>query len=83
MTKRLLVPWFNFSLNGGIARFISLARVFEARGREIEFASLTNQTETPWPELDGRILTIEEVMKGRWDAVMVTAQGPRSGSCSI
>jgi glycosyltransferase involved in cell wall biosynthesis len=75
MPKRLLVPWFNFSLNGGISRFIHLARVLEEWGHTVGFASIIDQTETPWPGLKGRIMTLEKAAAREWDAVMVPGAG--------
>ncbi|MBU0753797.1 MAG: hypothetical protein KJ645_01565, partial [Planctomycetes bacterium] len=75
MAKKLLVAWFNFSLSGGIGRFINLAGVLERWGHTVEFVSLINQTETLWPALRGRILTREKAWARSWDAVMIPGAG--------
>ena len=75
MGKSILVPWFLFSLNGGIARFIRVKKALAARGHEVAFASMLDRPETPWPELQGRILTLEEARRRAWDAVMVPGAG--------
>ena len=75
MERSFLVPWFLFSLNGGIARFLRLGRVLRARGVELSFASLLDRTETPWPGLRGRILTRAEAFRRSWDGVMVPGAG--------
>lgn len=76
MGRRILVPWFLFSLNGGIARFIRASVPLEAKGHSVSFCSLLDQKDTPWPELAGRILTLEEARRrGPWEAVMVPGAG--------
>jgi glycosyltransferase involved in cell wall biosynthesis len=72
---RFLVAWFVFSLNGGIGRFIHLARALEGWGHTVDFLSVVDQTQTPWPALQGRILTLEETTARAWDAVMVPGAG--------
>lgn len=72
---RLLVAWFTFSLNGGIGRFVHLAGALERMGHTVGFASLIDQTETPWPQLNGKILTLQQALAQRWDAVMIPGAG--------
>ncbi|RMG60865.1 MAG: glycosyltransferase [Calditrichaeota bacterium] len=73
--KKILVAWFSFTLNGGIGRFIHLARVLKPFGHQVQFCSLVDDTETPWPELKGQILTLNEALKEQWDAVMIPGAG--------
>ncbi len=73
--KRTLVAWFRFSVNGGINRFILIARVLQPLGYEVGFVSLNNKTGTKWPDFPGKIMTFEEAEKSSWDAVMVPGEG--------
>ena len=75
--KRILIAWFSYSLNGGIGRFIQLARVLGPFGHRVTFCSLTDDTRSDWPELKGNILTFEEALGQSWDAVMVPGAGER------
>ncbi len=72
---RICVAWFQFSLNGSIGRFVRLARTLAPFGHEVEFLSLTGETETDWPDFPGRVLGIADIGDRRWDAVMVPGAG--------
>lgn len=78
MTQKILVAWFQFNLNGSIGRFINVARVLKARGHAVRFVSLDNILETPWPELNRKILTVAEAAASQWDAVMLPGAGASS-----
>jgi glycosyltransferase involved in cell wall biosynthesis len=74
-TRRLLVAWFGFTLNGGIGMFLNVARHLERYGHQVAFLSLSGDREHDWPEFPGRILTLDEARQSRWDAVMVPGAG--------
>lgn len=73
--KKLLVAWFDYSLDGGLGRFIHCARVLRNQGHAVEFLSLNNSLETDWPDLKGRVRTMDDVVSEKWDAVMVPGAG--------
>jgi hypothetical protein len=75
VSKRLLVAWFQYSLNGSIGRFVEVARRLRAFGHRVEFLSLTDQTTTEWPDFPGPIRTMAETDGERYDAVMVPGAG--------
>lgn len=79
--KRILVAWFRFSVNGGINRFILIARVLQPLGYEVGFVSLNNKTKTKWPDFPGKIMTFEEAKQNSWDAVMVPGEGCGNEDC--
>ena len=70
-TKRLLVAWFQFTVNGGIGRFLNVARVLNGFGHEVAFKSLTDEIHHQWPDFPGRVLTFDEARRKHWDSVMV------------
>ncbi len=74
-TKKILLAWTNFTLNGGILRFVHCQRIMEEWGHEMEFCSLENNLETPIPALEHRILDWETAQQMDWDAVMVPGAG--------
>lgn len=74
-SKRILVAWFQYSLNGGIGRFLNISRVLQMYGFTVEFLSLIGDKETQWPKLKGKILSFEEAYQQNWDAVMVPGAG--------
>ncbi len=73
--KNILIAWFTFSLNGGIGRFIHVARVLEKQGHSVKFVSLDNTKETEWPYLQGKIMSVAEALEEQWDAVMIPGAG--------
>jgi len=73
--KRLLVAWFRYSVNGGIGRFLNVARVLNGFGHDVAFTSLTDETEPDWPDFPGPVLTFAEAQARTWDAVMVPGAG--------
>ena len=79
--KRILVAWFRFSVNGGINRFILIARVLQPLGYEVGFVSLNNKTRTKWPDFPGKIMTFDEARQSAWDAVMVPGEGCGGEDC--
>ncbi|MCF7800539.1 MAG: glycosyltransferase [Candidatus Marinimicrobia bacterium] len=74
-TLKILVAWFEFTLNGGIARFIEVAKALKKVGHEVEFLSLSNKTNTQWPYLEKRIMTLSDLGTSKWDAVMIPGAG--------
>ncbi|MBZ0270340.1 glycosyltransferase [bacterium] len=74
-SKRILVAWFRFSLNGSIGRFIHFARQVAPWGHEVDFLSLSGETTTDWPDFPGKVLTPDDVGGRSWDAVMVPGSG--------
>ena len=72
---RICVAWFRFSLNGSIGRFVRLARTLAPFGTEVEFLSLTGETDTDWPDFPGPVLDPRLVGDRRWDAVLVPGAG--------
>jgi glycosyltransferase involved in cell wall biosynthesis len=79
--KRILVAWFRFTVNGGINRFILIARVLKPLGYEVEFVSLNNKVKTKWPDFPGKIMTFEEASEKSWDVVMVPGEGCEKEDC--
>jgi len=79
--KRILVAWFRFTVNGGINRFILIARVLQPLGYEVEFVSLNNKVKTKWPNFPGKIMTFEEANQKSWDVVMVPGEGCEEEDC--
>ncbi len=75
LSKRIVVAWFRFTLNGSIGRFIHFARQVAPWGHEVDFLSLTGETTTDWPDFPGRVLTPAEAEGRTWDAVMVPGAG--------
>ncbi len=78
MNKKLLIAWFNYTINGGISRFINISKVLNSFGHEVRFLSLNNNTQTAWPDFPGKILTLSEAKKEKWDAVMVPGAGAQN-----
>lgn len=74
-TKRILVAWFRFSLNGSVGRFIHFARQVAPWGHQVDFLSLTGDTVTDWPDFPGEVLAPGDVAGRTWDAVMVPGSG--------
>lgn len=74
-TKRILVAWFRFSLNGSIGRFVRVARALSPFGHHVGFLSLSGERRTDWPDFPGRVLTLEEARAELWDAVMIPGAG--------
>jgi glycosyltransferase involved in cell wall biosynthesis len=72
---RICVAWFRFGLNGSIGRFLRMARALAPFGAEVDFLSLTGETGSDWPELEGRVLGPADVGSRTWDAVMVPGAG--------
>ncbi len=83
MNKKILVAWFNFSINGGISRFINVAKVLNRVGYQVRFLSLTNNTHTDWQNFPGEILTYEQASSQTWDAVMVPGAGENDQTLSL
>jgi glycosyltransferase involved in cell wall biosynthesis len=79
--KRILIAWFRFTVNGGINRFILIAKALQPLGYEVEFVSLNNKVKTKWPDFPGKIMTIEEASEKSWDAVMVPGEGCEKEDC--
>lgn len=73
--KRLLVAWFRFTVNGGIGRFLNVARTLGGFGHEVAFVSISDETDHDWPDFPGRVLTLAEARQTTWDAVMVPGAG--------
>lgn len=73
--RRLLVAWFRFTVNGGIGRFIHVARVLNRFNHEVAFMSLTGDLDPDWPDFPGPVLTLKEALAQTWDAVMVPGAG--------
>jgi hypothetical protein len=74
-TKRVLVAWFRFSLNGSIGRFVQVARALGPFGHHVGFLSLSGERRTDWPDFPGLVLTLEEARAESWDAVMIPGAG--------
>lgn len=83
MNKKILVAWFNFSVNGGIGRFINVANILDRFGYEVGFLSLTGNTNTDWQNFPGEILTYEQASTRTWDAVMVPGAGADDQTLSL
>ncbi len=80
---RICVAWFQFSLNGSIGRFVRFARALAPFGHEVEFLSLTGQTDTDWPDFPGPVLGPRDVSGRNWDAVMVPGAGNPSNPLEL
>jgi glycosyltransferase involved in cell wall biosynthesis/predicted O-methyltransferase YrrM len=74
-TKRLLIAWFRYTVNGAIGRFVNVAKVLRGFGHEVGFVSLTGETYSDWPEFPGPIMTMRETVEQAWDAVMIPGAG--------
>lgn len=81
--RRLLVAWSQFSVNGGIGRFINVARTLSPFGVEVCFTSISNETQTEWPDFPRPVLTFREAAEQAWDAVMVPGAGGRDETLAL
>ena len=73
--KRILIAWFEYTINGGISRFINLAKCLQDHGIDIQFLSLSGQLKTSWPSFPSPILSLEEASAERWDVIMLPGAG--------
>ncbi len=56
---------------GGIRRFLELGRVWTARGHSVALLTPSGRApERPWLPFEGRVGTLEEIGKGRWDVLL-------------